>query len=139
MRKAAEESALIRDLRIAAALSLPVFVLEMGSHLFTWVHMAVMNTIGMQNSWYLQFALTTAVLFGPGLRFFAKGLPALARLAPDMNSLVAVGTSAAYGYSLIASFLPNFLPPGTVNVYYEAAAVIVTLILLCLLYTSRCV
>ena len=130
LRKAAEESALRRDLRIAAALSLPVFVLEMGSHLFTWVHMAVMNTIGMQNSWYLQFALTTAVLFGPGLRFFAKGLPALARLAPDMNSLVAVGTSAAYGYSLIATFLPQLLPAGTVNVYYEAAAVIVTLILL---------
>ena len=130
LRKAAEESALRRDLLIAAALTLPVFVLEMGSHLFTWVHMAVMNTIGMQNSWYLQFALTTAVLFGPGLRFFAKGLPALARLAPDMNSLVAVGTSAAYGYSLIATFLPNLLPPGTVNVYYEAAAVIVTLILL---------
>ncbi|MDP1576737.1 MAG: heavy metal translocating P-type ATPase, partial [Cypionkella sp.] len=130
LRKAAEESALRRDLRIAAALTLPVFVLEMGSHLFTWVHMAVMNTIGMQNSWYLQFALTTAVLFGPGLRFFAKGLPALARLAPDMNSLVAVGTSAAYGYSLIATFVPTLLPPGTVNVYYEAAAVIVTLILL---------
>eukprot|EP01036_Dinobryon_divergens_P039827 gene39827-52571_t len=90
----------------------------------------VMNTIGMQNSWYLQFALTTAVLFGPGLRFFAKGLPALARFAPDMNSLVAVGTSAAYGYSLIATFLPQLLPAGTVNVYYEAAAVIVTLILL---------
>jgi Au+-exporting ATPase len=130
LRKAAEESALRRDLRIAAALTLPVFVLEMGSHLFTWVHMAVMNTIGMQNSWYLQFALTTAVLFGPGLRFFAKGLPALARLAPDMNSLVAVGTSAAYGYSLVATFVPALLPLGTVNVYYEAAAVIVTLILL---------
>jgi heavy metal translocating P-type ATPase len=130
LRKAAEESALRRDLRIAAALSLPVFLLEMGSHLFASVHMAVMNTIGMQNSWYLQFALTTAVLFGPGLRFFVKGLPALARLAPDMNSLVAVGTSAAYGYSLIATFVPTLLPPGTVNVYYEAAAVIVTLILL---------
>lgn len=75
LRKAAEESALRRDLRIAAALSLPVFVLEMGSHLFTWVHMAVMNTIGMQNSWYLQFALTTAVLFGPGLRFLPRGCP----------------------------------------------------------------
>ena len=130
LRKAAEESALRRDLLIAAALTLPVFVLEMGSHLFMWVHTAVMNTIGMQNSWYLQFALTTAVLFGPGLRFFVKGLPALARLAPDMNSLVAVGTSAAYGYSLIATFVPTLLPPGTVNVYYEAAAVIVTLILL---------
>ncbi len=129
-RKAAEESNLKRDLWIAAALSLPVFMLEMGGHLFTWVHMAVMNTIGMQNSWYLQCALTTAALLGPGRRFYTKGFPALARLAPDMNSLVAVGTSAAYGYSLVATFAPGLLPVGTVNVYYEAAAVIVTLILL---------
>ena len=129
-KKAAEEALLKRDVLIAAALSLPVFLLEMGSHLFTWVHMAVMNTIGMQNSWYLQFALTSAVLFGPGLRFFRKGLPALARLTPDMNSLVAVGTSAAYGYSLVATFAPGVLPQGTTFVYYEAAAVIVTLILL---------
>ncbi|MDT8854965.1 heavy metal translocating P-type ATPase [Paracoccaceae bacterium Fryx2] len=129
-RKAAEEATLKRDLLIAAALSLPVFLLEMGSHLFLWVHMAVMNTIGMQNSWYLQFALTTAVLLGPGRRFYIKGYPALARFAPDMNSLVAVGTSAAYGYSLVATFAAGLLPSGTVNVYYEAAAVIVTLILL---------
>jgi len=129
-KKAAEAAMLKRDLLIAAALTLPVFALEMGAHLFTWVHMAVMNTIGMQNSWYLQFALTSAVLFGPGLRFFRKGLPALARLTPDMNSLVAVGTSAAYGYSLVATFLPAVLPKGTTFVYYEAAAVIVTLILL---------
>lgn len=129
-RKAAEETTLKRDMWIAAALSLPVFLLEMGSHLFMWVHMAVMNTIGMQNSWYLQFALTTAVLLGPGRRFYIKGFPALARLAPDMNSLVAVGTSAAFGYSLVATFAPGLLPAGTVNVYFEAAAVIVTLILL---------
>ena len=128
-RRAAEETVLKRDLLIAAVLTLPVFVLEMGSHLFMAVHMAVMNTIGTQNSWYLQFALTTAVLLGPGLRFYRKGLPALARLAPDMNSLVAVGTLAAYGYSLVATFVPHLLPAGTVNVYYEAAAVIVTLIL----------
>ncbi len=129
-KKAAEEAGLKRDVVIAAALTLPVFVLEMGSHLFDWVHMAVMNTIGTQNSWYLQFALTTAVLFGPGLRFYRKGLPAFARLAPDMNSLVAVGTMAAFGYSLVATFAPALLPAGTVNVYFEAAAVIVTLILL---------
>ena len=54
----------------------------------------------------------------------------LLRAAPDMNSLVAVGTLAAYGFSLVATFLPRLLPAGTVNVYYEAAAVIVTLILL---------
>jgi len=129
-RKAAEESALKRDLWVAVVLSLPVFVLEMGAHMFMWVHMAVMNAIGMQNSWYLQFVLTTAVLIGPGRRFYAKGFGALARFAPDMNSLVAVGTSAAYGYSLVATFAPGLLPAGTVNVYYEAAAVIVALILL---------
>ena len=47
-----------------------------------------------------------------------------------MNSLVAVGTAAAFGYSVVATFLPRLLPAGTVNVYYEAAAVIVALILL---------
>ena len=47
-----------------------------------------------------------------------------------MNSLVAVGTSAAYAYSLVATFAPGLLPPGTINVYYEAAAVIVVLVLL---------
>ena len=52
------------------------------------------------------------------------------RLGPDMNSLVAVGTMAAFGFSMVATFAPGLLPAGTVNVYYEAAAVIVTLILL---------
>jgi cation transport ATPase len=50
--------------------------------------------------------------------------------APDMNSLVAVGTMAAYLFSVVATFVPALLPDGTVNVYYEAAAVIVTLILI---------
>ena len=136
-KKTAEEAALRRDVLFAAALTLPVFVLEMGSHLFLWVHMAVMNSIGMQNSWYIQFALTTVVLLGPGLRFYRKGFPALARLAPDMNSLVAVGTLAAFGYSLVATFAPDVLPPGTQNVYFEAAAVIVTLILLGRLLEAR--
>ena len=61
----------------AAALTLPVFVLEMGSHLFMWVHMAVMNSIGMQNSWYIQFALTTVVLLGPGLQVLPQGVSGL--------------------------------------------------------------
>ena len=136
-KKTAEEAALRRDVLFAAALTLPVFVLEMGSHLFMWVHMAVMNSIGMQNSWYIQFALTTVVLLGPGLRFYRNWFPALARLAPDMNSLVAVGTLAAFGYSLVATFAPGILPPGTQNVYFEAAAVIVTLILLGRLLEAR--
>ncbi len=129
-RKDAERAALKRDVLVAAALTLPVFALEMGSHLIPAFHMFVMDTIGMQTSWYIQFVLTSIVLAGPGRRFYAKGVPALARLAPDMNSLVAVGTMAAYLYSLVATFAPSLLPAGTVNVYYEAAAVIVTLILL---------
>jgi len=103
-KKAAEEAGLKRDVLLAAALTLPVAFLEMGRHLSMAIHMAIVNTIGLQASWYIQFVLTTVVLFGPGLRFFRKGFPALARLTPDMNSLVAVGTSAAYGYSLVATF-----------------------------------
>jgi len=129
-RKEAEAAGLKRDLEVAAVLTVPIVVLEMGSHLVPAIHDLIMRTIGMQASWYIQFALTTLVLFVPGLRFYTKGLPALARLAPDMSSLVAVGTLAAYLYSLAATFAPYLLPPGTVNVYYEAAAVIVTLILL---------
>jgi Cu+-exporting ATPase len=102
----------------------------MGSHLIPPIHDFVMGTIGMQTSWYLQFVLASTVLFGPGLRFFKKGVPALLRGTPDMNSLVSLGTSAAWGYSVVATFLPGVLPPGTANVYFEAAAVIVTLILL---------
>lgn len=129
-RKEVEEALLLRDLTIAAVLTLPVFALEMGSHLFAPVHHLIMSTIGMQTSWVVQFILTSLVLAGPGRRFYIKGYPALWRAAPDMNSLVAVGTTAAYTYSLFATFLPGLLPPGTVNVYYEAAAVIVMLILL---------
>ena len=129
-RKADEQAHLKRDLTIAAALTLPVFALEMGAHLLTQVHDLIMQTIGMQVSWWIQFALTTLVLIGPGRRFYRKGYPALLRAAPDMNSLVAVGTTAAYGYSVVATFAPALLPAGTINVYYEAAAVIVTLILL---------
>ena len=129
-KKEVERVALTRDVTVAAVLTMPVFLMEMGSHLIPSVHGLIDATIGMQNSWYIQFALTTLVLFVPGMRFYQKGLPALWRLAPDMNSLVAVGSLAAYGYSLVATFAPGLLPSGTINVYYEAAAVIVTLILL---------
>ena len=125
-----EARALRRALLIAAILTLPVFILEMGSHLIPAMHHWVMGGLGEQTSWTIQFAFTTLVLFGPGLRFFRKGVPALLRGAPDMNSLVSLGTAAAYGYSVVATFVPEVLPQGTANVYFEAAAVIVTLILL---------
>jgi Au+-exporting ATPase len=136
-RKDAEERALRRDFSLALVLTLPVFLLEMGSHLIPGMHHLIAGTMGIQNSWYLQFLLTTLVMFIPGIRFYQKGLPALFKGAPDMNSLVAVGSLAAYGYSLVATFAPSLLPPGTINVYYEAAAVIVTLILLGRLLEAR--
>lgn len=129
-KKDAEQAALRRDLVISAVLATPVFLLAMGAHLFMPVHAAIVRSIGERASWIIQFVLTTLVLFGPGLRFQKKGFPALIRRAPDMNSLVAVGAMAAYLYSVVATFRPSLLPAGTVNVYYEAAAVIVTLILL---------
>ncbi len=128
--KAGEMAHLGRLTLIAAVLTLPVFVLEMGGHMIPAVHHWVMDTIGMWESWVIQFVLTTAVLFGPGLQFFRHGLPALARRAPDMNSLVAIGTGAAWGFSTVATFAPGLLPAGSAAVYFEAAAVIVTLILL---------
>lgn len=126
----ADLSSLKLSLAAAVLLTLPVFAIEMGSHFIPGIHDWVMEAIGHRESWYLQFVLTTLVLFGPGLRFFKKGIPALLRWAPDMDSLVVLGTSAAYGYSVVATFFSSLLPAGTTNVYYEAAAVIVTLILL---------
>ena len=129
-KKATEQQQLKRDLMISLILAVPVFILEMGSHMIPAFHMWVMGNIGTQQSWLIQCVLTTLVLIFPGRRFYQKGIPALWRFAPDMNSLVAVGTLAAYSLSLVATFIPQVLPEGTVNVYYEAAAVIVSLILL---------
>lgn len=129
-QKTSEQQQLKRDLLISLVLAIPVFVLEMGSHLIPAFHMWVMHQIGQMPSWLLQFVLTTLVLLFPGRRFYQKGIPALLRFAPDMNSLVAVGTLAAYSFSVVATFMPQLLPEGTVNVYFEAAAVIVSLILL---------
>ncbi|MFN4056941.1 MAG: heavy metal translocating P-type ATPase [Roseinatronobacter sp.] len=129
-RRETEARDLHRAALLAGALTLPVFVLEMGSHMIPALHHLILGTIGQQANWLIQFALTTLVLAFPGMHFYAHGLPALLRGAPDMNSLVAVGTLAAYAFSLVATFAPGVLPPGTVHVYYEAAAVIVTLILI---------
>lgn len=128
-RKEQEEGVLKRDLLIALILTLPVFILEMGSHMIPPMHHWIVENIGLQNSWYFQFVLTTLVLVLPGRRFYQIGIPALLRMGPDMNSLVAVGTAAAYGFSVVATFLPFLLPADSVHVYYESAAVIVTLIL----------
>jgi heavy metal translocating P-type ATPase len=127
--KERERIELLQSVWVAATLTAPIFLLDMGAKLIppvgAWLH----GLVSMQTLAYAFFVMATAVQFGPGLRFYQKGWPALVRASPDMNSLVMLGTSAAYGYSVVATFMPWLLPAGTVHVYYEASAVIVTLIL----------
>ncbi len=125
-----ELSHLRRDFWIAAALTLPIFVLEMGGHLIPALHMSLMTNVGMLPLNILYFVLASAVQFGPGLRFYRKGLPALWQLSPDMNALVVIGSTAAWAFSVVAAFLPSVLPAGAANVYFESSSVIITLILM---------
>ncbi|WP_323007487.1 heavy metal translocating P-type ATPase [Pseudorhodobacter sp.] len=128
--KAEEILALRRQLLIALVLALPVFILEMGGHMVPAFHHYIARTIGTQTSWLIQFVLTSAVLIGPGRLFYTRGWAALRHGAPDMNALVMIGTAAAYGFSVVATFAPGLLPSSARAVYFEAAAVIVALILL---------
>jgi Cu+-exporting ATPase len=118
-----------RDVLIAAIFTLPLFVLEMGAHFVPGVG-HLLHGIDRQWLHIFYFVLASIVQFGPGLRFYGKGIPALLRLSPDMNSLVVLGSTAAWAYSVVVTFLPGLMPEGTANVYFEASAVIVTLILL---------
>lgn len=128
-QQAKEMRTLKGQLWLSTLLTLPVFLLAMGNHMVPvfseWVH----NSLGLQTSWWIQLVLTTLVLAVPGARFYKLGVPALFRGAPDMNSLVALGATAAWGYSVVATLSPSWLPSESVNVYFEASAVIVTLIL----------
>jgi Cu+-exporting ATPase len=135
--KANEISALQRDVVISAILTLPLFVLEMGGHLYQPFHHWLMGVVPANWLYIAYFVLASAVLFGPGRRFFIKGVPALFRRAPDMNSLVALGAGAAYLYSSVVTFAPQLLPETSRNIYFEAAAVIVTLILVGRLLEAR--
>ncbi|TXD36998.1 copper-translocating P-type ATPase [Lujinxingia vulgaris] len=132
VEEAARESelqTLRKRLGIAALLTAPLLLLEMVPMMIPGAHHWLMGIIERQTLWYLFFALATAVQFGPGWRFYRTGWAALRRLSPDMNTLVMLGTSAAYGYSVVATFMPGLLPAESLHVYYEASAVIITLIL----------
>jgi Cu+-exporting ATPase len=124
-----EIDGLRRSLVWAAGLAAPVVLLEMGPHAVPMLHDFFMGVLGHGVPQFISFVLTTAILAWPGRRFFVKGIPSLLRRQPDMNALVAVGTAAAYGYSAVATFAPALLPEDAAHVYYESAAVIVTLIL----------
>ena len=127
--RAAEIRSLGRAVAVAGAATLPLFVIEMAMHFVPGAHDWLMATIGMTPWRILSFVLATFVLFVPGLRFYRKGVPNLIRLTPDMNSLVVLGATAAWAFSTVATFTPEWLPAATANVSFEAAAVIVTLIL----------
>lgn len=121
---------ILRQTILAALLTTPLFLVEMGGHIYPPLHHWIRATVGTSVSWGVQFILATVVLFGPGRGFYRLGVPALLRGVPDMNSLVVLGATAAWGYSTVATFAPSVLPQGAVAVYFEAAGVIVTLILL---------
>ena len=123
--RAAERQALGRAAAWALALAAPLLVLEMGGHLVPAFHHWLTHSIGLAASHLVQAGLATAILFGPGLRFFRQGLPALWRLAPDMSSLVAIGAGAAWVFSMATLIAAPGEP-----VYFESAGVIVALVLL---------
>jgi P-type Cu+ transporter len=118
-----------RRLKIAAALTLPVFVLEMGAHLGL-VHVAP------SLSHWLQFLLATPVVLWCGWPFLERGCASLKSRRFNMFTLIAIGTGIAWTYSVVALLFPGLFPAattgahGTAAVYFEAAAVIVTLVLL---------
>jgi len=118
------------QLVFAAALTLPIFIIEMGGHVFAPLHEAVMDTVGRPALNWVFLVLAGLVQFGPGRIFYVHGLPALLRGAPEMNSLVMLGTSAAWGYSAVVTVAPGLVPESAQGVYFEASAMVVTLILL---------
>jgi Cu+-exporting ATPase len=119
-----------RALTIAAIFSIPLFVIAMLPMIWTPA-MELQMGLAPTGTWnWIMLALAAPVQFGPGWRFTHSGWKALWSGSPDMNSLVMIGTSAAFLYSLVATVAPQIFPPGTTHTYFEAAAVVITLVLL---------
>nr|WP_162583906.1 copper-translocating P-type ATPase [Variovorax sp. PBS-H4] len=116
---------------IGTALTLPVFALEMGGHIFNIHHL-----IAQQASNWLQLLLGTPVVLWAGWPFFTRAIASVKNRSLNMFTLVALGTSAAWLYSMVATLAPALFPAvlrsedGAVAVYFEAAAVITVLVLL---------
>ncbi|WP_424022268.1 heavy metal translocating P-type ATPase [Polymorphobacter multimanifer] len=116
---------------IGLALTIPVFVLEMGGHLFNIDHL-----VAPQVSNWIQLLLATPVVLWAGWPFFERGWRSIVNRSLNMFTLVAMGTGVAWTYSVLATVAPHLFPPaframnGAVAVYFEAAAVIVVLVLL---------
>jgi Cu+-exporting ATPase len=118
---------------VGLVLTLPVLILAMGGHIPA---LGLHDLVPMQASIWIQFVLSTPVVLWAGRPFFERGWASLVSRNLNMFTLIALGTGAAYLYSLVATFAPGAFPAGfrgmdgTVAVYYEAAAVITVLVLL---------
>ncbi|WP_084965420.1 heavy metal translocating P-type ATPase [Thermoactinospora rubra] len=134
--EAAERRTEIRDLSwrvlVGAVLTLPVAFAVMAHELFgaTWLPEALLNR-------WLQLALITPVMVYTGRPIHRVGWLALRHRSAEMNSLITLGTTAAYGYSLLVTLAPGMVPEQARDVYYEAVGVILTLILLGRLLEAR--
>ncbi len=127
----------LRAAIIAGLLTAPVFFLEMGGHLYPPLQAWLAVYLPAPGNHLLQAGLITMVLAWPGRIFFSAGMAAVVRLTPDMNSLVALGTGAAWLYSICVLFFPGWFPEGTSHVYFESAGVVVTLVLLGRFFESK--
>ncbi len=118
---------------VGLVLTLPVLVLEMGAHIPT---LSLHDFVSPRTSNWIQFALSTPVVLWAGWPFFERAWASVVHRSLNMFSLIALGTGAAYLYSLFATFAPGVFPVGfrqmggAVSVYFEAAAVITVLVLL---------
>jgi Cu+-exporting ATPase len=122
---------LTRRFWIGLVLAVPVFFLEMGGHLLGWTHV-----IGRQMSNWLQLVFATPVVLWAGWPFFVRGWQSLVTRQLNMFTLIALGTGAAWIYSMAATMVPGLFPTalrsadGAIPAYFEAAAVITVLVLL---------
>ncbi len=120
-----------RRFRISAALTIPVFILAM-AEMIPGFNEIVLPKISL----WIQFVLAAPVVIWGGLPFFQRAWASVKNVSPNMFTLVAMGTGAAFVYSLIALIFPSIFPASMRNeenliaVYFEAAAVIITLVLL---------
>ncbi|CAM3280249.1 copper-translocating P-type ATPase [Mycobacterium intermedium] len=122
---------LTRRVVIGAVLTAPVFYAAMAHPLGAeWVPAVLLNH-------WVQLALITPVMFYVGWPIHRTGWLALAHRSADMNSLITLGTLAAYGYSVLVTVAPRAFPVEVRDVYYEAVGVILTLIMLGRLLESR--
>ena len=124
-----ERAELRRRVVLAAIFTIPVVIIAMGKMIPAFD--TLLTSLMPHRGWMgVEWLLATPVQFYAGARFYRAGFAELRHFNPGMNSLVMIGSSAAYFYSVAALLVPTLFPVGTAVSYFEAAAVIVTLILL---------